>query len=213
MLLTLQEAAAIEQRVAEFEAELGVEVVTVVARKSDVYPETVWKAFALGAALAGLGVAAADYLRPDWVTHGRVLSAVVAVLGTGAVCALAAVCVPAFARLFLREARATLETQQYAKAQFLEREVFATPERTALLFFVSLLERRVVILADSGIRAHVASTEWDPVIGRMTGPLRAGQTGDALLAGLGAASALLKSKGVPHGAGNAFGNRPLEAES
>ena len=64
---------------------------------------------------------------------------------------LASVYVPAFARLFLRDSRATLEVSQYAKVQFLERELFATPERTAILVLVSLLERRVVILPDTGL--------------------------------------------------------------
>ena len=49
MLLTTAEAAAIESRVARLEAERGVEVVTLLARKADDYPEAVWKAFAFGA--------------------------------------------------------------------------------------------------------------------------------------------------------------------
>ncbi len=53
MLLTPTEAAAIEARVAKLKAERGVEVVTLIARKSDDYPEAVWKAFAFGAAAAG----------------------------------------------------------------------------------------------------------------------------------------------------------------
>ena len=59
---------------------------------------------------------------------------------------------PAFARLFLRKSRAAVEVLQYAKMQFLDRELFATPNRTAILVLVSMLERRVVILADKGLR-------------------------------------------------------------
>ena len=106
MILSARDQQSITARVAALEKALGVEVVTLVTAKSDNYPEAVWKAFALGASLTALAVVVAEVLRPDWVSAGAVLSAVLAILGVGATCALAAVYVPAFARLFLRESRA-----------------------------------------------------------------------------------------------------------
>jgi len=210
MLLTPSEAQAIEARVKAIEAATGAEVVTLVVRKSDVYPETVWKAFALGAALTGLAITIGDLARPAWVSTTAVLGSAVAILGVGAACALLSVASPAFARLFLRDSRASLEVSQYAKAQFLERELFATPTRTAVLLVVSLLERRVVILADQGLRASVAVAEWDAAIARMTGPLQAGNVGAAVLAGLDGIAAALAGKQIPPHAGNAFGDGPIE---
>jgi putative membrane protein len=139
-----------------------------------------------------------------------VLSAVVAILGVGAVCALGSVYVPAFARLFLRESRATLEVSQYAKVQFLERQLFATRERTAILVVVSLLERRVVILADTGLRPHVSVAQWDAVIARMTAKLRGGEAGAAVLAGLDGIGELLAGRTFAHDSGNVFSDRPIE---
>ena len=212
MFLAPAETGAIEARVAELEASCGVEVVTMVIGKADVYPETVWKAFALGAAIACLAATLTDLLRPDWVTATAVLGTAIAILGAGATCALLAVYVPAFARLFLRESRAALEVQQYAKAQFLEREVFATAGRTGILLLVSLLERRIVILPDKGLRARVSAAEWDAVIARMAGSLREGMTGAALLDGLAGVSELLASKGFTCATGpaNLFANTPIE---
>ena len=214
MFLAPAETQAIEARVAELEASCGVEVVTMLIGKADVYPETVWKAFALGAALACLAATLADVLRPDWVTATAVLGTAVAILGAGATCALLAVCVPAFARLFLRESRAALEVQQYAKAQFLERELFATPERNGILLLVSLLERRVVILPDQGLHARVSVAEWDAVIARMGGALREGRTGAALLEGLAGITELLAAKGFTCGTAvvNRLANAPIEGE-
>ena len=212
MFLAPTETGAIEARVAALEASCGVEVVTLIIGKADVYPETVWKAFALGAAITCLVVTFGDILRPDWVTASAVLGAAIAILGVGATCALLAVYVPAFARLFLRESRAALEVQQYAKAQFLEREVFATPARTGILLLVSLLERRVVILPDKGLHGRVSTAEWDAVIARMAGALREGMAGAALLDGLAGISELLSSKGFTcaTGATNLFANTPIE---
>lgn len=211
MLLTPTEAAAIEARVAKLEAERGLEVVTLVARKADDYPEAVWKAFAFGAAAAGLIVALADLAEPAWTGAARVLTSVLAVLGAAAACALAAVFVPAVTRRFLHEERVVLETQQYAKAQFLDRGLFDTRERTAILLLVSLLERRVVIHADTALRAQVSAQEWEQVIARMAAPLRRGRRGEAVLAGLDAIDELIGRKGIARGSGAAFGDRPIEA--
>jgi putative membrane protein len=212
MFLAPAETAAIEARVAELEASCGVEVVTMIIGKADVYPETVWKAFALGASIACLVATFADILRPDWVTATAVLGTAIVILGVGATCALLTVYLPAFARLFLRESRAALEVQQYAKVQFLEREVFATPERTGILLLVSLLERRVVILPDKGLHARVSVAEWNAVIARMAGSLRDGMTGAAVLDGLAGLSELLVSKGFTcaTGVANLFANAPIE---
>ena len=125
MLLSESDKQAIAARVTAVERALGIEIVTIVTSKSDAYPEVVWKAFALGAALTALVVAIVDVARPDWVTSGVVLTSVVAVLGVGALCATAAVYIPAFARCFLRKSRAEVEVLQYAHDEFLARELFA----------------------------------------------------------------------------------------
>lgn len=209
MLLTATDKQAIEARVAALEKELGIEVVTVVTSKSDEYPEVVWKAFALGASLTALLVAIADVVRPDWVTTGLVFTSVVIVLAAGAACALATVYIPAFARLFLRKSRAEVEVAQYANDQFLERELFATPARTALLIVVSMLEHRVVVLPDKGLRAHLSAAQWDSVVTRMTERLAAGATGAAVLAGLGAVSEMLGGKIVGAADTNRFADAPV----
>lgn len=209
MLLSAIDKQAIEARVAALEKDLGIEVVTVVTSRSDEYPDVVWKAFALGASLTALLVAIADVLRPDWVTTALVFTSVVIVLAVGATCALATVYVPAFARLFLRESRAAAEVAQYANGQFLERELFATPGRTALLIVVSMLEHRVVVLPDKGLRAHLSAAQWDSVVAAMTPRLAAGETGAAVLAGLAAVGSMLAGKVTGVAGVNRFADAPV----
>lgn len=203
---------AIEAEVAQIEACSGVEVVTVVVAKSDVYPETVWKAFALGAALTALVVVTHDLVRTTWATPGQALWVAVGILGIGAFWAIAAIFVPSFTRWFLRASRADTETRQFADVQFLQRELFAAPSRTAVLVLVSMLERRVVIRADVGLRGKITVAEWDAVIARMVPLLRSDAPGPALLAGLRAMRELLAANGLPSAAtGNRFGDGPIEA--
>ena len=70
-ILTPADSQAIERASRALERAIGVEVVTIVVGKCDVYPEIVWKAFALGASLAALVVVVGDVVRPDWVTSAR----------------------------------------------------------------------------------------------------------------------------------------------
>jgi len=209
MLLTVADQQAIEARVAALEKDLGIEVVTIVTARSDDYPEVVWRAFALGASLTALAVAIADVVRPDWVTSALVFTSLVVVLAVGAACALATIYVPAFARLFVRKSRAAVEVAQYANDQFLERELFATPGRTALLVLVSMLEHRVIVLPDKGLRAQLTVAQWDSVVTRMTQHLATRATGAAVLASLDAVGELLAGKAVGLAQGNRFADAPV----
>ncbi|MCC6867936.1 MAG: hypothetical protein IT522_03860 [Burkholderiales bacterium] len=207
--LTADEKSAIAARVAALERALGIEIVTIVTAKSDAYPQIVWRAFAFGMAFAALAVTLVDLVQPAWVASVLILTTVVSVLGAGALCALATVYVPAFARRFLREEEARAEVTQYAQEEFLGRELFATPGRTALLVVVSLFERRVVVLPDKGLRAHASVAQWDRVVARMTGAFRAGTTGSAVLAGLDAVNELLAGKAIAGASGNVFADAPV----
>jgi putative membrane protein len=62
--------------------------------------------------------------------------------------------------------------QQRAAAAFLEQEVWKTRDRTGILLFLSLFERRVVVLGDSGIHRQVQPGEWDAVVRHVVSGLR-----------------------------------------
>jgi putative membrane protein len=212
MPLTKAEAAAVEARVRAIEAGTGAQVVVAIVERSDVYHGLRWRAFAFGAALAALTLVASDMLRPDWITAHAALFHALAILGGGALLALIAHFSPAFARLFLERHRAQTEVRQYAQTLFLERELFATKDRNAVLILASRYERVVVVWPDTGFRDRVAATEWRRVVDPMLPAMRAGRTSDALAAGLAAFETLLAEKGCRWEAGgaNVFADRPIE---
>jgi putative membrane protein len=172
MFLTPAEADEIEAQVARVKSRTGVQIVAAVVGKSDTYVELPWKAFALGASVAALASVAADALRPQWATSNTAAIQAGIVLGAGAVGALLAVFVPAFARLFLRAVRAELEVRQHAKAMFLDRQIFATPSRSGVLVLVSVFERRIEILPDVGLRDRLSARDWNAIVARMMPLLR-----------------------------------------
>ncbi len=205
-----QERLRLDSLVAEAEKRTGAQIVLAVIERSDVYAELPWKAFALGASAAGLVVVLLDLLRPDWITSAAILLAVAATLAVGAVCALAAVHLPGFARIFLDSHRAEVEVRQYAQSIFLSRELFATRGRTGILLLVSFFERQVVILPDSGIAERLNHKAQKDVLSRMTVPLAAGQVNHALEEGLAALERALSGTAPAGGQKNELPDEVIE---
>ena len=211
MFLSNAEADAIDAQIVRLESRTGVQVVTAVVGKSDTYVELPWKAFALGASVAGVLAVLADARWPQWVTSRTALIQATMILGVAAASALAAIAVPAFARLFLGATRRDLEVRQHAQSLFLTRELFKTRGRTGVLILVSLFERRVEILPDTGLHARVSETDWHSVIARMTPRLSDRHPFHALQEGLAALEELLVSRGFRPDAGpNELPDRPIE---
>jgi len=205
MRLPPAESEAIDRLIEMVETRTGVQVLVAVVPRSDSYAELPWKAFALGASLAGAAVVLASV----WLT--ALLDALI-ILGTAAVCALLAVFVPPFARLFLREVRSHAEVKQYAESLFFRRELFRTRDRTAALVLVSQFERRIEIVPDTGLAGRVRDTDWRQVIEAMTPHLRDARPFHALQAGIGAVERVLLANGVRATAptANELPNRPIE---
>ena len=189
------DVAKIEQRIAAVERTTGAQVVVAIVGRSDLYPELKWRAFALGVALAALAVVVLDLGQRSWIAmHGGLVSSAI-VLATGAVCWLAVHYIDAVARLFLRPGRARAEVRQHAEVLFLSRELFATPQRRAILLMASRFERRLVIVPDVAYRGKIGHAEWEGVIAATAPGLRGGDAGAAFLDGLAALETLLLGKG------------------
>lgn len=212
MRLAESTVAAVEARVRALEQATGAQVVVALVERCDAYHGLRWRAFAFGASLAALALVAADLARPAWGSAYAALAHALVILGVGATLAAAAHAFPPVARLFLERDRAEAEVRQYAQALFLERELFATRERNAILLLASRYERAIAVWPDAAYRDRIRAPEWRRVIDAMLAPMRAGRAGDALLAGLDALQALLADKGCRFTAGgaNAFPDRPLE---
>lgn len=178
------------------EQRTGVEIVATVVGKCDSYPEIPWKVFALGAALSALAQLIRLMVHPTWLTFTDILLHTIVILGIGAGVALLSSLWPAFGRLFLDSQRAAQETRQYAQTLFLERELFKTPRRCAILLLVGLFERQVVILPDSGIQDRLTPPALEAIIQAITARLRQGERYRALTDGLAALEAALQAAGI-----------------
>jgi putative membrane protein len=181
--------------IGKIERSTGIELVATVVGKCDSYPEIPWKAFALAVAINALAQLIQSVVQPDWTAVWSVQRAPVFILGIGAIFALLSIFWPAFGRLFLDRVRAETEIDQYARAFFFERELFRTKARTGILLLVSLFERRVVIVPDSGIAGRLEQKAFQAVIQQMAPHLSRKDRFQALLRGLSALEAELLQTG------------------
>ncbi|HBH86730.1 MAG TPA: hypothetical protein DDY17_03895 [Syntrophaceae bacterium] len=183
-ILSDQERSHLDQRIAEVEKRTGAQIVLAVIERSDCYAELPWKAFALAVSVASLFVFFLHVLWPEWSTQTTVLLALVMTLAAGAVCALMAVYLPWFARLFLADHRREMEVRQYAESLFLSRQLFSTSKRSGILLLVSLFERQVIVLPDTGIGKRLNREVVQEIISLMTPSLASGFVARALNEGL-----------------------------
>ena len=195
MYFTDTQSVHLKDIIRKIEERAGIEMVAAVVGKCDSYPEIPWKAFALAAAVSALAQLAATLLFPGWSPVSSAWSAPLFIPGTGAILALFSVIWPACGRLFLDRARAETEVEQYARALFLERELFRTRDHTGILVLVGLFERRVVIVPDSGIAGRLDSELLHRVIDQMTPHLRRKDRYRAMAGGLTALEAELLKAG------------------
>jgi putative membrane protein len=211
-VLSETDKARIGARVRQIEGRSGAEIVTVFAERCDHYPEIPWKAFALGAALTAAGLALVISLYSDWAGSPLTLALAFSLSGGLFLMLFTAVLTP-FARLFLDRVRAESEARQYAEGLFLQRELFATPARRAVLLLVARFEREVVILPDRGLQETLAPPALDRVIAVMTTRLARGEFASAIEDGLTALEPLLGTPPGTTGGGNQLPDEPIETRA
>jgi putative membrane protein len=195
MYFNNNQTAQLKDLIEKIEQRTGIELVAAVVGKCDHYPEIPWKAFALTVAVSTLAQLVLSMLKPDWTPAWSRQYVPVFILGVSAAFTLLSVYWPALGRLFLDRIGAEAEINQYARAFFLERELFRTRARTGVLLLVSLFERRVVILPDTGVALRLEQKALQGIINQMTPHLRRKDRFQALVLGLSALEAELQKAG------------------
>jgi putative membrane protein len=210
--LSETDRSLLDSRIKEAEAKTGAQIVLATVKRSDSYVEIPWKAFAIGVSVSGFVVFIYDLFVLQWIMDNQTLMSLAVMLASGFLLVILTLTVPAFARLFLPHHRKETETMQYAESLFLAHELFATKGRCGILLLVSLFERQVVILPDTGVRNSLGETVIKEIISKMTGSLRSNDLKDALEKGLDGLLATLNTY-VPDDDGkNELSNEIIEEE-
>jgi len=172
-----EDERAVHQALAEAERKTVGEILPVVVERSDPHPGADWLA-ALAFALVGSALLAA------WLPWGQPALVLVSQVAMGAVGFVLARLLPDFKRVFIFEDRATEVAGEQAFQEFYRNGLHKTEAATGVLLFVSLLEHRVIVLADEGIDARVDAEFWAGTDNLVLEGIRKGSLRDGLVAGI-----------------------------
>ena len=167
-----EEQQRIEQAVAAAEKKTSGEIVPMLVSASGRYAEVELSGIVIGLVV---GTLASFIWHDPWgyvqlYLLGPVLGAILGFLISS---------IPIVKRRIISNARVSEAVHLRSLAAFTGHGLHYTQAHTGILIFASLLERRVVVLADRGINEKVQAGTWDEIVGIVTLGLRSGKACDA----------------------------------
>ena len=194
-IISEAERSRITDAVRSAEGKTAGEIVPCIVEKSDDYEEAIWLVGLFSALIVLIPYLILHTMSESWLPWSAgetILSSLVlsslTMMGMWFFPGLRIVVTP-------RE-RTERRVAQKAKEVFLAEEVFKTRDRTGILIFVSLLERSVVVLGDSGINAKVEQSAWEGITGHVTNGMKSGQPAEGLIRAIHASGELLQRHGI-----------------
>ncbi len=195
------ERERIKQAVREAEQGTKGEIVPMIVAASARYREAGHRMGLMLALLVLAVLLTAEVYWLPWGWHagnaGWLLLAVVVAYGLGQWLGA----VPAVIRLITSRERMAYKVKLRAEQAFYQHGLHKTRARTGILILVSLLERRVHVLADKGINESVPTGTWDGLVGGIIEGIHVGRATEAICEAIAACGRLL-AQVCPAGAGN-----------
>jgi len=88
--------------------------------------------------------------------------------------------IPALDRLIIPSGIMTARVRARAMRHFTESGLYATRDGTGILIFISLMERRVELIADRGISSKIDDSEWKNMVADLTASIGEGKLTEGL---------------------------------
>jgi putative membrane protein len=171
---------AIENAVRAAEKNTSGQIVPAVVLRSSRYDWIGYRAALLGWVAATMVVIAAYYYRPFLLDFWETLALQVSGIVLGWILSRFHFGV----RLFVSDHVLADEVSHAAHASFVHHGVVNTQDRNGVLVFVSLRERRVLILADQGIHVQAGEDFWKAETDRIVQGIRAGKPAEGIVAAI-----------------------------
>jgi putative membrane protein len=191
----------LESAIRDAEAHTSGEIVPYIVGSSDAYPEAMWRGGTLVAALVLFSFSMLDFTTAAWMKHSITQVGFFTIagfmLGAGLVLFF-----PSLKRMLVDHHTTDRRVHERAQLAFLNEKIFSTRDRTGILIFVSLLERKVVVLCDEGINAKVKQEAWDSIVKTIVAGIRSGTPSEGLLNAIIACGALLESGNIAKRSGD-----------
>ncbi|MDB5455985.1 MAG: hypothetical protein JWP92_1570 [Caulobacter sp.] len=211
--VTAEDHARIAQAIADAERSTAGEIFCVLAPEvcDDRETPLIWAA---GAALLAPALALLAGLRPAMLTalfggwnighaaahDAAIFSALATYVALQAVVFVAvalAVSIPPLRRALTPPGAKAAAVRRAALEQFLAQGLHLTRERTGVLIFAALAERRAEVIADEGVYVLASKRVWGGVVADLVAGLKRGHVADGFVAAIARAGAVLAEHAPP----------------
>jgi putative membrane protein len=193
-ILTEEFKNKIKETVLESEKKSGGEIVTYLAEESDGYNNIYWTV-GFYSAFLGSSIFILSYRLIEFVASNSIFF-----LGALFLFPLLIISILFLIRplrlLFISKNQMDYYVNLKAKEAFLDKEVFNTQDRTGILIYISLFEKRVVVLGDSGINKKVSKDKWDTVIRSIISGIKNNSLAHGIVSGILLCGDILKENNV-----------------
>jgi putative membrane protein len=181
---------AIKKATAAGESRTAGEIVPYIVERVVERDSARWRGATLGALGVALVAGIANTFGDFWGGFGVWWITLPTVVGAGVGYLLAGF--DAVGRRLIPDDHIDRSVHLRAEAAFLEEQVFATRDRTGILVFLALFERRAVILADEAIHRSVPKGEWQKVVDDLIVGIKAKRAAAALVEAISRCGGLLE---------------------
>jgi putative membrane protein len=171
-VFTPEEAKKLSDAITLAESKTSAEIAVTVLPASDHYAGARWR---LATILATSGSAGMAYFRPD-LPSLQIVEYSLILLVAGHLLAF----VPWILRYVLLKKEREEEVRQRATQLIVEKSIFDTRGRNAVFIFISLLERRIEIIADKAVRAKTSAKLWDDALLQLSADIARGKLVEGL---------------------------------
>lgn len=166
MKITQQDKDFLRDTIEKAESKTSGEIVPVILDKSDFYPAAHFRL----ALIIGIFFSFTCYYSYDFDDPIMLLWIQIPGMITGYLLAY----LTPLKRLFTSKSEMDEETFQRALEVFYNNNVSMTKDRTGIMLYISLLERKAFVLADCGINEKVPSDYWDKLVSKLITQIKEG---------------------------------------
>lgn len=185
-MISKKDREQIKHLITEAETKSNSELVPMIVSTSDNYPAAHWRAAIIVSFLFSLGLyfSPLAIINPIYFLWIQIPGLFIGYwLGN----------VPAITRLLITKEEIEFEVTQRAIEAFYEHNLHVTDKHNGVLIFISLLERKIKIITDVGVKQKVDQKIWDEIIGEFTEKVAKGDFVEALKNTIEAASSILET--------------------
>jgi putative membrane protein len=186
MNISNRDIADIKQLITDAEEKSNSELIPMIVGHSDLYPAAQFRSAIIVSFIFSVALYLSPFsiINPIWFLWVQI---------PGLLLGYTIGCIPSFTRFLITKREIEYEVTQRAIEAFFDHNLHTTEKHNGVLIFISLMERKIKIITDVGVREKIAQNIWDEMIADFTAKIKDDGFVEALKGTIIAASTILEN--------------------